>query len=659
MIKRPVSRGKPSTISQPLCTLRLMAVGDPCANETCAETWGVPKNRRVPKGQRKYCSERCQVNTQQRNYKRRVRGTKEVNFVPKITKSPLYDKAVELGIADALVLDKLPVVQAAEMLNCSVSMVFRIRAIHDRALREAALAEKWQPEEWALGLLDDFAEFRSHFFETKPGVPFVTKDFHAKWIEATEKTMNEGGQLVILSPPRHGKTELLIHFCLWQIMKNPDIHIMWIGKNERQAKKSVMSVMDHLQSNATLKEFYLPPGAAWKPEKRGGSMWSANEFHVDNQSVVGDKAPTMRAVGRAGQILSSDVDLIIADDIEDHGSVNQPHSREETRSWWTTQVGSRIESQTAQVVIGSRQHPEDLYQHLIDNPGWDFIIEQAHLETCELDPGTLAIHQSCMLWPEKNSYEWLMNRRIAAETTGGLATFEMVYQNRTKSAMSLIFNKDDVEACYNHNRAIGQIPPGTYRIAGLDPATSGYQASFLWAMDFNADPPKQYMIDTENEAGGGMVGASRIIKEWFAKYQVAHWVIEENGWQKAIRKDRDLREWCQNNGVRLDGHETYKNKWDDRMGVTKMQDLFAARQIDFPYLGAEAQQKTDLVARQLAGFSRDGQRTNARRGYQSDLVMAMWFPQKKWHQEMQIQLADMGVDYAPVYAGYQDLEVVW
>ena len=36
----------------------------------------------------------------------------------------------------------------------------------------------------------------------------------------------------------------------------------------------------------------------------------------------------------------------------------------------------------------------------------------------------------------------------------------------------------------------------------------------------------------------------------------------------------------------------------------------------------------------------------------------MWFPQKKWHQEMQIQLADMGVDYDPVYAGYLDLEVV-
>ena len=69
----------------------------------------------------------------------------------------------------------------------------------------------------------------------------------------------------------------------------------------------------------------------------------------------------MVAVGKGGKILSRDCDLIIADDIEDHSTTIQPSAREQTRQWWTTTLSSRKEEHTAIVVIGSRQHPEDLY----------------------------------------------------------------------------------------------------------------------------------------------------------------------------------------------------------------------------------------------------------------------------------------------------------
>ncbi len=39
----------------------------------------------------------------------------------------------------------------------------------------------------------------------------------------------------------------------------------------------------------------------------------------------------MVAVGKGGKILSRDCDLIIADDIEDHGTTIQPSAREQTR----------------------------------------------------------------------------------------------------------------------------------------------------------------------------------------------------------------------------------------------------------------------------------------------------------------------------------------
>lgn len=630
-----------------------MAVGDKCFNENCAEGFEDGKAW-IPEGRIKYCSDRCRLIANRLRYNRKTRAAARVDLELIPDRGPIYEKAVEMGIAPKLLDGSITALEAKDQLESSISMVYRVQEQYRRDTLNLEAADDWRPLPSAQDLLlGDFGVFRHNFFEVSPGVPYVTKPFHNRWIAAIEKALQTGGQLGILSPPRHSKTDTLIHYCIREIIKDPDIHIVWIGKNERQARKSVRSVMDQLEHNRPLRELFMPPGRLWRPEKRGGTMWSASEFHVANQTVVGDKSPTMRAVGRQGQILSSDVDLIIADDIEDHTSVMQEGARENTRLWWTTSVGSRIEANTASVVIGSRQHPEDLYQHLIDNPSWDMIVEEAHSSECELDPGRLGVHIDCMLWPEKNSYEWLMGRRLAAQTTGGLATYEMVYLNKTRAAMSLTFNRDDVEACWDYDRPIGHIPEGTYRIAGLDPATSGYQASFLWAFDF--EHQKEYMVDTENDKAGGMAGAARIIKDWFYKYELCHWVIEENGWQQAIRKDRDLLEWCANHGVRLDGHQTYKNKWHRTMGVTSMQSLFEDHKVSFPYQGAEAQEKTDMVARQLGSFS--DKRPQTRALVQSDLVMAMWFPQKKWHKEMQIQVANMGVQYDPVYADFPALEV--
>ena len=42
------------------------------------------------------------------------------------------------------------------------------------------------------------------------------------------------------------------------------------------------------------------------------------------------------------------------------------------------------------------------------------------------------------------------------------------------------------------------------------------------------------MVDMNNHLGGGIPEALKIIKEWWMKYNLAHWVIEENGFQKAI-----------------------------------------------------------------------------------------------------------------------------
>jgi hypothetical protein len=354
----------------------------------------------------------------------------------------------------------------------------------------------------------------------------------------------------------------------------------------------------------------------------------------------------MVAVGKGGKILSRDCDLIIADDIEDHSTTIQPSSREQTKRWWTTTLSSRKEEHTAILVIGSRQHPDDLYNSLIDNDEWKKIIESAHSLEIPIDSGPDKDHKKHMLWASKRSYKWLMAQRRNAETTGGLAIFEMVYLNRPFSEGLQMFKVDSLDASRDESRSIGHVPAGCRLIAGLDPAATGYQAAFLWA--FNVEEGKLYMVDIENTKGGGIPQAFKTIKEWYKKYHCSHWIIEENGFQRAIRQDRELKEWTAAKGIHLEGHQTQKNKFDPYFGVGSMSELFDKGKVNLPYGSADSQNKSNIYRRQLLYFSNAASKASSK-GYKSDIVMASWFPIKIVRRLQKEFVADMAHEYTPSY----------
>ena len=83
--------------------------------------------------------------------------------------------------------------------------------------------ESWAIPQVAEKTLEDFDYFRDRYFQTEQGIPYETPDFHKKWIASIMDAIENGTQHMILSPPRHGKTDLLIHFAVWLICKNPNI----------------------------------------------------------------------------------------------------------------------------------------------------------------------------------------------------------------------------------------------------------------------------------------------------------------------------------------------------------------------------------------------------------------------------------------------------
>jgi hypothetical protein len=562
----------------------------------------------------------------------------------------VYSDIVDSGLAEEILKGKNTLVDVAKILNTSVAAVSMAYNAYIEDKENELAQDNWAIPQVAEKSLQDFRDFRDRYFQTEKGEPYETPEFHIKWINSILEAIEHGEQQMILSPPRHGKTDLLIHFCVWMICTSPNIRILWVGGNEEIAKNAIGSVLDQLESNELLIEEICGPGPKFKPNTRTGKSWSQNGFTVGTRTVTGIKSPTMVGIGRGGKILSRDCDIIIADDIEDHTSTMQPASRENTRSWWTTTLSSRKEEHTAMVVIGSRQHYDDLYSHLLENQSWKTIVEEAHDTACTLPDWNEEEHLDCMLWRGKRTYKWLMDRKRAAETTGGRAIYEMVYLNVAMPDGLALFDRVEIEECRDQKRDIGHIPQGTRLIAGLDPASTGYQAAFLWAYD--AVTNKLHMVNMNNNLGGGIPQALEIIKDWYGQYNLSHWVIEENGFQKAIRQDKSIRDFASRHGIFLEGHETYKNKFDPMYGVTAMRPMFQEQNISLPYLSFEAQEKVNLYTSQLVYFSSAKNKSKSV-GTKTDIVMASWFPMRAIRRMQKERFAELGYDYNPSFTGYE------
>ena len=625
----------------------------------------------LPKGQRKFCSAKCRQLIDKRKSRAKDKGElyvlpdKKTNInanKPKrvsnaedgrasVRRGDKYEVFVKDKMADDILSENLARGDAAKILDVSNAQISRFLAAYQEDIEIEKAQTDWSVPNEAIESLDSFKEFRDRYFLTEKGIPFETADFHDNWINAINKAIKEGGQQMILSPPRHGKTELLIHFAIWQICKTPNIRIMWVGGNEDIAKNSVSSVIDTLESNDRLKEDFCGPMGSFKPRTRTGKSWSQNGFTVSTRTVHGIKSPTMIGIGKGGKILSRDCDLIIADDIEDHASTAQPSARRNTKMWWTTTLASRKEEHTAILVIGSRQHPEDLYSALLDSEAWETIVEEAHDSSCTIPELEEELHYECMLWTGFRSYKWLMSRKRDAMTTGGQQRFEMVYMNRPGERGASIFNVEAITSCMDRQLNIGNIPKGSYLVAGLDPAATGYQAAFLWAILDDGEDSLLQMVDIENNQGGGIDEALRVIKEWHHKYDLYHWVIEENNFQKAIRQDPRIKEYANRNGIFLEGHETYKNKWDSHFGVSSLAPMLEDKLIKLPYGNTESQVKTEMYRKQLMYFAMSGKNK-----YKSDIVMASWFPMKVVRKLQKAHYADIGIDYTPSYEGFDVVE---
>lgn len=243
-----------------------------------------------------------------------------------------------------------------------------------------------------------------------------------------------------LAPRGFGKSTVGdVDFCITKILRNPDIRILIGSKTQGQAEAFLMEIRTHFEENQDLIRIF---------GDLKGNKWTDKEFTVSTRKEI-KKEATVTALGASGQVVSKHFDIIIGDDIVGFENARTETQRAKLKEWFYSSLRPTLEPDGEFHILGTRYHPMDLYQDLIDSGNYDVVIQRAinefnpdkkghkdFIKYREID--RLAVGQEFSLWEDKFPLDIL--RDIRAES--GSIIFNMQYQNDVELAKGSIFKAE-------------------------------------------------------------------------------------------------------------------------------------------------------------------------------------------------------------------------
>lgn len=169
-------------------------------------------------------------------------------------------------------------------------------------------------------------------------------------------------QLTLL-PRDHGKSAMIAYRVAWEITRNPAVRILYISSTANLAEKQLKFIKDILTSKIYRR--YWPEMVNEDEGKR--EKWTSTEISVDHPKRKAEtvRDPTIFTAGLTTGIVGMHCDIAVLDDVV----VGDNASTQEGRSKVKTQYSflSSIEGTGAREwVVGTRYHPQDLYNDLLE-----------------------------------------------------------------------------------------------------------------------------------------------------------------------------------------------------------------------------------------------------------------------------------------------------
>ncbi len=169
-------------------------------------------------------------------------------------------------------------------------------------------------------------------------------------------------QLVLL-PRDHQKSALVAYRCAWEITRNPIVRIIYISSTSDLAEKQIGSIKDILTSDKYL--HYWPQMVNKEESKR--DLWTMKEFNVDHplrkKEFIRDS--TVKAAGLTTSLTGFHCDVAVFDDVVVQENAYTEEGRRKVSMQYSL-LASVEAADARQWVVGTRYHPKDLYQNMLE-----------------------------------------------------------------------------------------------------------------------------------------------------------------------------------------------------------------------------------------------------------------------------------------------------
>lgn len=210
-----------------------------------------------------------------------------------------------------------------------------------------------------------------------------------------------------LAPRGMGKSTIGdVSYSISKIILDRNIRILIVSNTITQSQAFIREISNQLKRNETLINLF---GSF---DGDNNQKWSESELTVSGRTSL-KKESTLTALGANGSVISKHFDCIICDDIVDFENARTELQRKKLSEWYRTALLPTLEPGAGELhILGTRYHPNDLYQDMIDSGLYQVQVQSA-------------INDDASLWPEKFTLEDLQLKKSEL----GSLIFNLQYQN--------------------------------------------------------------------------------------------------------------------------------------------------------------------------------------------------------------------------------------
>ncbi len=368
---------------------------------------------------------------------------------------------------------------------------------------------------------------------TRKNHPLYLPSEHHFLITKTLEKITNGliDRLMIVMPPRHGKSELVsIHFPAWILGHFPDtriIHASYSSSLSRRFSRASRNIVN---------------------SKLFQEIFNHVKIAKDSKSVESWDIENTRggliSVGVGGSITGFGADIAIIDDpVKGAAEANSETYRQNIKDWYCHDLRTRLEKNGKIIICQTRWHEDDLV-------GWLLKQEKIGGEKWHLLHLPALDSQNNPLWKEKFSLEELYKIKSSI----GTYAWESLYQGNPIPFGGGLIRKDWFKI-----RSEQEIPDFLYKVIGVDLAVSvKTNADFTVGTPIGFTESGEYWVLPPLRGRFEWPDTRKLIVEHAIKNSVDRIGIEKVAFQAAAIQD--LQRNPQLAGIPLIGISAHKDK---------------------------------------------------------------------------------------------------